>query len=106
MDSGYPPGTKCVVTWAHPDNPRVSVGDIVTCGLIVRPPGHVAWSSRQKRYVELKRWEQELIDVPTEHARFIHPVDFMRPIDDDTGEEDQEVINQLRSREKALGEPL
>lgn len=83
MERGYPPGTKCVVTWAL----RIEyIGTIVeVMDAFVFPAsvtGHPA---------------QNIVFVDDPETVWNQPIDWMRPIDKDTDEDDQEVIRQMNT---------
>ena len=76
---GYKPGTKCVITWSVEGR---HIGEIVVVGdrLIgadaptQHPNGRIVW---------LGMVCQELREHPsTSTGRIVHPVDWMRPLED------------------------
>jgi hypothetical protein len=87
--NGYPVGTKCVITYTKDTtntgrrttgaSAGIRIGDIVTVGMRMIPeePGLP---------------EAQEIDRKSHGYTVAHPVSWMRPIDADTGEDDQEVI--------------
>ena len=86
---GYPAGTKCVITWPKGSTP---IGQIVTTGSRIWPPGHST-----SRGIDLTLVKQEVVEgVPSKYGGIpSHPIEWMRPIDEDTDADDEEIIKRL-----------
>jgi hypothetical protein len=94
MNNGYPPGTRCVITWPSPVPAcTVCVGDVYEVGEVKLPGAPcVALSTGRKGHA--KRTYQHLVGASGGRpgARLFWPVDWMRPIDEDTDAEDEETV--------------
>lgn len=90
---GYPPGTKCVIT-RTPSMifRRPGLGTVVTVG--ERFDSSVTCMASGKVFILLS----QQIDIPTPTGKFryyFQPVAWMRPLDEDTDESDDEIIAAL-----------
>ena len=111
-ESGYPIGTKCVIThiplsWTYSGMPT-SVGDIVTLSsdawIFWAGQTHVVSGAPARDAQEYGKLNGHLVQRVGVTAKrpdgskinIVHPVYWMRPLDDDTDESDQEVIEMLR----------